>query len=118
MTTAAPTFKIALVRMRSGVHPDANLAAALAAIDEAARAGAADVLTPEMTTIMGGNRERLFATIPDEDHDPTLAALREAGRRHAMFVHAGSLAIKLSADRAANRSFLIDRDSGIDARYA
>src|ERR1700683_2589705 len=117
MTTAAPTFKIALVQMRSGVHPDANLAAALAAIDEAARAGAAYVLTPEMTNIMEVKRERLFATITDEDHDPTLAALREAARRHAMFVHAGSLAIKVSADRAANRSFLIDRDGDIVARY-
>src|SRR3984957_19872918 len=117
MTTAAPTFKIALVQMRSGVHPDANLAAALAAIDEAARAGAAYVLTPEMTNIMEVKRERLFATITDEDHDPTLAALCEAARRHAMFVHAGSLAIKLSADRAANRSFLIDRDGDIVARY-
>src|ERR1700728_3324275 len=117
MTTAAPTFKIALVQMRSGLHPDANLAAALAAIDEAARAGAAYVLTPEMTNIMEVKRERLSATITAEDHDPTLAALREAARRHAMFVHAGSLAIKLSADRAANRSFLIDRDGDIVARY-
>jgi len=115
--TTAPTFKVALVQMRSGLHPDANLAAALAAIDEAARAGAAYVLTPEVTNIMETKRERLFATIIDEEHDPTLAALREAARRHAMFVHAGSLAIKLSADRAANRSFVIDRDGEIVARY-
>src|ERR1700683_1756279 len=117
MTTAAPTFKVALLQMRSGLNPDANCAAAVSAIDEAARAGAAGVLTPEMTNVMEITRERLFANITDEEHDPTLAALREAARRHAMFVHAGSLAIKLSADRAANRSFLIDRDGDIVARY-
>jgi deaminated glutathione amidase len=116
-TAAGPTFKIALVQMRSGLHPDANLAAALSAIDEAARVGAGYVLTPEMTNIMDSKRERFFAAITDEEHDPTLAALREAARRHSIFVHAGSLAIKLSADKAANRSFLIDRDGEIVARY-
>jgi deaminated glutathione amidase len=110
-------FKVGLVQMRSGLHPQANLAAALAAIDEAANAGAAYVLTPEMTNIMEVKRERLFAAIAEEERDPTLAALREAARRHSIFVHAGSLAIKLSADKAANRSFLIDRSGEIIGRY-
>jgi deaminated glutathione amidase len=43
--------------------------------------------------------------------------LRDTARRHSIFVHAGSLAIKLSADKAANRSFLIDRSGAIIARY-
>ena len=75
------TFKVGLVQMRSGVDPQANLATALAAIEEAARAGAAYVLTPEMTNIMEVKRERLFATIADEESDPTLARLREAARK-------------------------------------
>ena len=97
MITAAPTFKVALVQMRSGLHPDANCAAAASAIDDAARAGAAYVLTPEMTNIMEVKRERLFANIAAEEHDPTLAALREAARRLGIYVHAGSLAIKALA---------------------
>ena len=116
-TAAASTFKVGLVQMRSGLYPHANLAAAIAGIDEAASAGVAYVLTPEMTNIMEIERERLFAAISEEERDPTLAALREAARRHSIFVHAGSLAIKLSADKAANRSFLIDRSGDIVARY-
>ncbi len=54
-------------------------------------------------------RERLFATIVDEEADPTLAALREAARRLSIYIHIGSLAVKVSPDKAANRSFLIDR---------
>jgi deaminated glutathione amidase len=115
--SSASTFKVGLVQTRSGLHPHANLAAALTAIDEAAKAGAAYVLTPEMTNIMEVKRDRLFAAIAEEERDPTLAALREAARRHSIFVHAGSLAIKLSADKAANRSFLIDRNGAIIARY-
>ena len=110
-------FKVGLVQMRSGVDPQANLAIALAAIEEAARAGAGYVLTPEMTNIMEVKRDRLFTTIVDEEIDPTLTALREAARKHSIYVNIGSLAVKVSPDKAANRSFLIDRRGEVIARY-
>jgi deaminated glutathione amidase len=116
-TPSNSTFKVGLVQMRAGVDPQANLAAALAAIEEAKRAGAAYVLTPEMTNIMEAKRERLFAGISDEEHDATLAALREAARKLSIYVHIGSLAVKVSPDKAANRSFLIDRRGDVVARY-
>ena len=114
-TTSA--FKVGLVQMRSGVDPQANLAAALACVAEAARNGAVYVLTPEMTNFMEAKRERLLATIVDEERDPTLAAMREAARKHSIYIHIGSLAVKVSADKAANRSFLIDRRGDVAARY-
>ena len=46
-----------------------------------------------------------------------LAGFRELARKHGLYLHVGSLAIKLSPDRAANRSFLIDREGEIVARY-
>jgi predicted amidohydrolase len=110
-------FKVGLVQMRSGLLPAANLAAARGLIEEAAQAGADYVLTPEMTNIMEVKRERLFAAIAEEEHDPTLAALRETALKHAIYLHIGSLAIKVSPDKAANRSFLIDRRGEIIARY-
>jgi predicted amidohydrolase len=117
MSTASPsTFKAGLVQIRSGLDPRANLAAALAAIEEAKRAGADYVLTPEMTNIIA-KRERLMATIADEELDPTLAALRDAARKLSIYVHIGSLAVKAAPDKAANRSFLIDRAGEVIARY-
>ncbi len=89
----------------------------LAAIDEAKRAGADYVLTPEMTNILELKREQLFAKIVAEEHDPTLATLREVARKLSIYIHIGSLAIKASPDKAANRSFLIDRKGDIAARY-
>ena len=115
--TTSSVFKVGLVQMRSGVDPQANLATALVAIEEAARAGAAYVLTPEMTNIMEVKRERLFATIADEELDPTLAALREAAHKFSIYVHIGSLAVKVLPDKAVNRSFLIDRRGNVIARY-
>jgi len=117
MSAASPsTFKVGLVQMRSELDPQANLAAAVDAIEQAKRAGADYVLTPEMTNIIA-KREHLLATIVDEELDPTLAALREAARQLSIYIHIGSLAVKASPDKAANRSFLIGRTGEVIARY-
>jgi predicted amidohydrolase len=118
MSTAnASTFKVALIQMRSGLEPQANLDAVLAGIDEAKRGGADYVLTPEMTNVLENNRERLLTKIVGEEHDATLATLREVARKLSIYIHAGSLAIKASPEKAVNRSFLIDRKGDIAARY-
>jgi deaminated glutathione amidase len=116
-TTKNSAFKVGLLAMRSGRDPQANLDAALAAIDQAKRAGADYVQTPEMTNIMEVKRERMFANIFAEESDPTLATLREVARKLGIYVHIGSLAIKASPEKAVNRSFLIDRKGDVAARY-
>jgi predicted amidohydrolase len=113
----AATFKVGLIQMRSGLEPDANLTAALTAIDEAKSAGADYVQTPEMTNILALKRDHLFAKIVAEENDATLATLREVARKLSIFIHIGSLAIKASADKAVNRSYLIDRKGDVTARY-
>jgi predicted amidohydrolase len=111
------SFKAAMIQMRSGLDPAANLAAALELIDEAKAAGADYVLTPEMTNILAAKREQLFAKIVAEEQDATLTTLREVARKLAIYIHIGSLAIKASPEKAANRSFLIDRRGEVAARY-
>ena len=103
-TGKAATFTAGLVQMRSGLSPPANLDAAVKLIGEAKNGGADYVLTPEMTNILEVKRERLFAALAPEESDASLAAFRE-------------LAMKLLPEKAANRSFLIDRKGEIIARY-
>jgi predicted amidohydrolase len=110
-------FRIGLVQMRSGLDPQANLASVLTAVDEAKRAGADYVLTPEMTNILALRREQLFANIVADEQDPMLATLREVARKLSIYIHIGSLAIKASPEKAVNRSFLIDRKGDVAARY-
>ena len=86
-------------------------------IGEAKTAGADYVLTPEMTNILAAKREQLFAVVVEEEVDASLATFRELARKLGIYVHVGSLAIKISPDRAANRSFLIDPKGDIAARY-
>jgi len=111
------SFNAAMIQMRSGLDPTANLAAALKSINEAKEAGADYVLTPEMTNILAANCEQLFAKIVTEERDATLTTLREVARKLAIYIHIGSLAIKTSPEKAANRSFLIDRRGEVVARY-
>jgi deaminated glutathione amidase len=111
------TFKAAMVQMRSGLTPAANIDSAVRMIGEAKAAGANYVQTPEMTNILAADREQLFAAIVEEEKDASLASLRECARKLCITLHVGSLAIKLSHDKAVNRSFLIDPKGEILARY-
>jgi predicted amidohydrolase len=111
------TFRVGLIQMRSARSPRANLDAASTLIREAKNAGADYVLTPEMTNIMETSRERQFSEIQTEEEDVSLAEFRGLARGLSLYVHVGSLAIKVSPDKAANRSFLIDPKGEIAARY-
>jgi len=75
------------------------------------------VQTPEMTNVLAANRTQLFSVAVDEDADVSLASLREVARKLGLYVHIGSLAIRTSPERAANRGFLIDPKGEIAARY-
>jgi deaminated glutathione amidase len=115
--TSGSKFRVGLIQMRTGRTPQANTDAAVKLIGEAKTGGADYVLTPEVTNIMENSREKLFATIVAEENDPTLATLRDLARTLGIYVHIGSLAVKVAPEKAANRSFLIDRKGNIAARY-
>ena len=111
------TFRVGLIQMRSAREPAVNTETAAKLIGEAKTGGADYVLTPEMTNIMELSREKLFSTIVPEENDPTLATLRELARALGIYIHVGSLAVKIAPEKAANRAFLIDRRGDIVARY-
>src|SRR5712671_1101580 len=115
--TSGSKFRVGLIQMRTGRTPQANTDAAAKLIGEAKAGGADYVLTPEVTNIMESSREKLFATIVAEENDPTLAAFRDLARTLGIYLHVGSLAVKVAPEKAANRSFLIDRKGNIVARY-
>src|SRR6266700_2787589 len=97
---AAATFRVGLIQMRSSRTPAANLEAAAKLIGEAKAGGADYVQTPEMTNILEARRDALMAAIVPEHEDPSLAAFRDLARQHRLWLHVGSLALKISPDRA------------------
>jgi predicted amidohydrolase len=103
-------MKIAAIQMRSGLDPEANLAALEPMLAEAAASGARYVLTPEVTMIFPENREQLASVAAPFEGHPQLARVGELARRHGIFIQIGSLAIPLPDGRFANRSVLFGPD--------
>lgn len=116
-TEIGAPFTAALVQMRTGLQPADNLIRAIKLIREAKDKGANYILTPEVSNVMQENRQALFGLLASEEDDLSLKAFRELARELKVYLHIGSLALKASPERAANRSFLIGPDGGIVARY-
>lgn len=111
------TFIAACAQMRSSDDMAENIRDASALIREAAGKGAHYVQTPENTCLMapdGG--AKLDLTYP-EDGDPALPAFRALAEELGIWLHIGSLAIKVSSTHVANRSYLIGPKGGVAAAY-
>ena len=115
--TSTSKFRAGLLQMRSGRKVDANIAAAAKLAREAKAAGADYIQTPEMTNLMEQKTKALFSILVEEERDPALAAFRELARELKVHLHIGSLAVKASPEKAANRSFMIDPTGEIVAYY-
>lgn len=110
-------MKIAAIQMRSGLDPDANLAALEPLLAEAAAAGVQYALTPEVTMIFPENRAQLASVAAPFEGHPQLARVSELARQHGLHIHVGSLAVPLPDGRFANRSVLFGPDGGQVATY-
>jgi predicted amidohydrolase len=111
------SFTAAMVQMRTGLLPEKSLAQSTPLIREAAAAGADYVLTPEVSNMMQLNRTALFEHLAAEQDDSSLKAYRALAAELKIYLHIGSLAVKASPERAANRSFLIGPDGAVIASY-
>jgi predicted amidohydrolase len=109
--------RIALFQSNTGIDPQANAGALVGAIEEASKAGAAMLFTPEMSGLLDRDSERASHNLRAEDDDMVLAACRQAAREHSIWLHLGSLAVLADSGKIANRAFVIDRNGNIRAHY-
>lgn len=115
--SAPAPFTAACITLRAGRDPAANVDAASALIREAAAAGAGAVFTPENTLLMELDRARLFAAVRPEAETPAVSHFAELAGELGIWLNIGSMAIRVAADKVANRSFLFAPDGGLTARY-
>ncbi|HWC63208.1 MAG TPA: carbon-nitrogen hydrolase family protein [Rhizomicrobium sp.] len=111
------TFRAACVQLRASEDMAENIAAASRLIRDAAKAGAQFIATPENTSLMAADAGAKLAQSHDEAHDPALPVLTELAKELGIWLLIGSLAIKVSGEKTANRSFLIAPDGQVRARY-
>ena len=117
-------FNAACVQFTAGPDPAPNLQQVSELIRRARGAGADLIMTPEVSNfIESGQRRRDKAR--HEADDPFLAGMRDLARETGAWILVGSLVIdpagepgaEASEERLANRSFLIDAQGAIVARY-
>ena len=111
------TFRVGLVQMRTGRDVDRNLADAGALIREAVGQGAQYVQTPEITTLMETQRERLFAAVRPEEGNAAIAYFSGLARELAIWLHVGSMGVLVGNGRIANRSLLLSPAGALEARF-
>ena len=114
---AAP-FKAACVQLCSTDDVAENIRDTIALVREAAARGSIFIATPENTTLMAPDGGAKLAQSYDETHDPALPVFSALATELKVWILIGSVAIKVSDSKTANRSFLFAPDGGIRARYS
>jgi deaminated glutathione amidase len=111
-------FKAACIQLRSTDDVAENILTTSELIREAHGKDAQFVATPENTTLMAPDGGAKLASSYDEAHDPALPAFAALAEELGIWLLIGSLAIKVSETKTANRQFLIDPKGRIAARYS
>ena len=114
---AAP-FKAACVQLRSTDDVAENIRDTVRWVREAAAQGASFIATPENTTLMAPDGGAKLAHSFDEANDPALPVFAALARELKVWILIGSVAIKVSDTKTANRSFLFAPDGSVAARYS
>jgi len=109
--------RIALFQATTGIDPESNARALVDAIGEAAAGGAEIVFTPEMSGLLDRDSVRARDKLQDEAASDVLAACQAAAKDKGIWLALGSLAVLAEDGKIANRSFVIDREGKVRARY-
>lgn len=108
---------VACLQVNAGSDMDANVAVAAAMAREAQAAGAELVAMPENVSMMAWGRANVIARALPEASHKALQSFRQLAVDTGLWLHCGSLAVLLEDELVANRSFLIDPNGAIVARY-
>jgi len=116
MTQTPAPFKVACVQVNASDDMAANIEAACDYARGAALLGAELVLFPENVAMMTFGDDQIRAHAFDEAEHPAIAAFQELARSQDIWLHGGTLAIKVG-DKIANRAFVFAPDGSIAATY-
>ncbi|MGE0667040.1 MAG: carbon-nitrogen hydrolase family protein [Sphingomonadales bacterium] len=110
-------FNLALIQTNSGNQVAPNVAIVSDMIREAHSGGADLVMLPETVSLMETRSKLIFEQVRPQAEDEALKAFSALAGELGIWLHTGSLPIKLSDTKIANRSFLIDPSGAIKATY-
>ncbi len=117
MSADSHPFKAACLQLNAGNDLDDNIEIARTLIENAVESGAQLVLMPENVTMMEWGRRAITEKARQESDHEGLEAFRALAQKHSIWLHCGSLTIKLEDGRVANRTYVLNPDGEIAAQY-
>lgn len=118
MTAKKSPFVAACLQVNAGNDMAANIAEAERLIRQARDRGADMVFMPENVVMMEWGKANILAKAYAEDAHPGLAAFRALARELSLWLHCGTLAIRVDGgDRVANRTYVVNPQGDIAAVY-
>jgi predicted amidohydrolase len=111
-------FKAGLIQTNVSSDMAENVAFVREQARAAREAGAAFIMTPENTGLIGANRDDTLAKAQTEEAHAMLAACRASARETGAWFLLGSIHVRVPGEeQIRNRSYLIDSSGGIVASY-
>ncbi len=110
-------LRVACIQTNSKPDPNINIKEVSSLICEAQAGGAELITTPEVVGMLEPNREKALDKAQAENDHSVLREFRNLSKDLSIWLLIGSISIKLSDSKLANRSFLINPAGQIIARY-
>ena len=110
-------LRVACIQTNSKSDPNVNIKEVSSLICEAKSDGAELITTPEVVGMLEPNREKALDKAQAENDHSVLREFRNLSKDLSIWLLIGSISIKLSDSKLANRSFLINPAGQIIARY-
>lgn len=111
------TLTIAAIQLCSSTCINDNIRSSSQLIRNAAENGATIIFTPEMTSLIDKAPGAVIAAAFNEACDPALSAYRQLAKELSITLVIGSLPIKISDNKCANRCFVLLPNGDIAYRY-
>ena len=108
---------VACVQTNATPEPLENIESVGPMMREAKARGAHLITTPEIVGMLEPKRDQQLAKAKPEENHEVLATFRGLAAELGVWLLVGSVSIKLAEDKLANRSFLLDDQGQIVARY-
>jgi len=116
--TMTISFKAAMVQTCTGIDLTTNIDITSRFVRQAASDGAIYIQTPEVTTLIETKgKDQFDKSQPDDDSNIALCAFRSLAAELKIWLHIGSMSVRQSHNKLANRAFLFNPDGEIIARY-
>ena len=111
-------FRAAMVQTCTSCDVQHNIEEVTAQIRQAAANGADYIQTPEVSVLMEARGPAQIAkSEPDNNSNPAIVAFGALAKELGIWLHIGSMSVRNSEEKLANRSFLFRPDGEVAARY-